>query len=96
MKPHITNLEHQKYCMLLKETMQKMEEITADEKNQVLDKITELKNNKQALEEIYFNYQFKIKELSQLLDEYERAKQISRINLRKMQLWHKFTYNKLK
>lgn len=93
MKPHITNFEHQKYCLLLEETILKMEKITIDEKIQVLEKITELKNNKQALEEIYLNYQFKIKELGHLLDEYERAQQISRINLRKLQMWLKYTYN---
>lgn len=92
MKPHVTNLQHQKYCMLLEKTIQKMEEITTDEKMQVLEKITALKNNKKALEEIYCNYQFKIKELSNLLDEYERAHQISRINLRKLQMWLKHTY----
>lgn len=92
MKPHVTNLQHQKYCMLLEKTIQKMEEITTNEKMQVLEKITALKNNKKALEEIYCNYQFKIKELSNLLDEYERAHQISRINLRKLQMWLKHTY----
>lgn len=95
MKPHITNLKHQKYCMLLEETIQKMEVITIDEKIQVLEKITEIKNDKQVLEEIYFNYQFKIKELSHLLDEYEKTQQMSRINLRKLQLWLKFTYTRL-
>lgn len=95
MKPHITNLNHKMFSLLIEETIQRMEEIPADEKSQVLEKIAELKNNKQALEEIYSNYQFKLKELSHLLDEYERTKQISRINLRKLQLWLKFNYSKL-
>ncbi len=81
--------------MLLEDTIQRMEEISIDEKDQVFQKVTELKDNKQVLEEIYFNYQIKIKELSHLLDEYERTKQISRINLRKLQLWLKFSYAKL-
>ncbi len=76
-------------------TIQKMTEITNEEKNQVSEKITELKTNKQALEEIYANYQFKLKELCNLLDEYERVQQVSRIHLRKMQLWLKFNYSKL-
>ncbi len=95
MKPHITNLIHKKFSMLLEDTIQRMEEISIDEKDQVFQKVTELKDNKQVLEEIYFNYQIKIKELSHLLDEYERTKQISRINLRKLQLWLKFSYAKL-
>jgi len=89
MKPHITNLKHRQFAMLMEDAIQKMEEIPSDEKIQMLEKITELKNNKQALDEIYLNYQFKIKELSRLLDEYERVQQASRIHLRKMQLWLK-------
>ena len=79
----------------MEDAIQKMEEIPSDEKAQVLEKMAELKNNKQALEEIYFNYQFKIKELSHLLDEYDKAQQVSRIHLRKMQLWLKSVYGKL-
>ena len=95
MKPHITNLIHKKFSLLIEDTIQRMEQIPFDEKTQVLEKITELKNNKQALEEIYTSYQFKLKELSHLLDKYERTKQTSRINLRKLQLWLKFSYTKL-
>lgn len=95
MKPHITNLVHRKFSLLLEDTIQRIEQIPFDEKSQVLEKITELKNNKRALEEIYSSYQFKLKELSYLLDEYEKTKQVSRINLRKLQLWLKFSYVKL-
>lgn len=95
MKPHITNLTHQNFCKLLEDIIQKMEDIPIEEKIQVTEKITELKSNKNALEEIYANYQFKLKELRNLLDEYERVQQTSRIHLRKMQLWMKFTYGKL-
>lgn len=95
MKPHITNLKHRQFVMMIEDAMQKMEEIPSDEKIQMLEKITELKNNRQALEEVYFSYQIKIKELSHLLDEYERVQQASRIHLRKMQLWLKVVYSKL-
>lgn len=95
MKPHITNLKHRQFAMLMEDAIQKMEEIPSDEKIQMVEKITELKNNKQALDEIYFNYQVKIKELSYLLDEYDRVQQVSRIHLRKMQLWLKSACAKL-
>lgn len=95
MKPHITNLKHQKFCMLMEDIILKMEDIPKEEKIGVTDKITELKSNKQALETIYSSYQFKLKELSNLLDEYERVQQASRIYLRKTQLWMKFTYCKM-
>lgn len=74
MKPHITNLVHKKFSMLLEDTIQRLEEISIDEKQQLSEKITELKNNKQILEEIYSCYQFKLKELSHLLDDYEKTK----------------------
>ena len=95
MKPHVTNLDHKKFSLLIGETIQRIEEVPIEEKKQVLEKIIELKNNKHLLEEIYSDYQLKLKELSHLLDEYERTKQISRINLRKLQLWLKFSYTKL-
>lgn len=95
MKPHITNLEHQKFSLLMEDTIKKMEEIPNEEKTEVAEKITELKSNKQTLEEIYSTYQSKLKELRGLLDEYEKVQQLSRIHLRKMQLWLKFTYTKL-
>ncbi len=95
MKPHVTNLDHKKFSLLIEETIQRIEEVPIEEKKQVLEKITELKNNKHLIEEIYSDYQLKLKELSHLLDEYERTKQISRINLRKLQLWLKFSYTKL-
>lgn len=95
MKPHITNLNHKKFSLLVKDAIERMEEISVDEKRQVGEKITELENNKQVLEEIYSAYQSKIKELSDLLDDYERTRQMSRINLRKVQLWLKFSYTKL-
>lgn len=95
MKPHITNLTHKKFSMLIEDTIQRLEEKSIDEKDQLSEKITELKNNKQILEEIYSSYQFKLKELSHLLDDYERTKHTSRINLRKLQLRLKFGYNKL-
>ncbi len=95
MKPHITNLKHRQFAMLMEDAIQKMEEIPSDGKIQMVEKITELKNNKQALDEIYFNYQVKIKELSYLLDEYDRVQQVSRIHLRKMQLWLKSACAKL-
>jgi len=95
MKPHITNLKHKQFAMMMEDAIRKMEEIPPDEKIQMVEKITELKNNKQALDEIYFNYQFKIQELSHLLDEYDRVQQASRIHLRKMQLWLKVTYAKV-
>lgn len=95
MKPHITNLAHKKFSMLMEDTIRRLEEISIDEKNQLSEKITELKNNKQILEELYSSYQSKLKELSHLLDDYEKTKHTSRINLRKLQLWLKFSYTKL-
>ena len=95
MKPHITNLKHQQFCNLIESTIQKIEKIPGDEKMQVGEKITELINNKDALEVIYADYQFKLKELSNLLDEYERIQHVSRIRLRKIQLWLKFSYTRL-
>ncbi|MEJ7680258.1 MAG: hypothetical protein WKG06_20870 [Segetibacter sp.] len=96
MKHHITNFEHQKYCMRMEETIQKIEKLTVEEKNQVFEKITEFKSNKLALEETYLTYQLKIKELSGLLDEYERIQQLSRINLRKLQTWMKYKYDNIR
>lgn len=95
MKPHITNLKHQQFSKQIEYSLQKMEEIPDEEKMQVAEKIEELKSNKHALEGIYSSYQLKLKELSNLLDDYERTQHISRIRLRKMQLWLKFTYAKL-
>src|SRR3954469_22708720 len=95
MKPHITNLKHKKFLMLLEETSQKMAEIANEEKAGVIEKIGELNTKKQALEELYTSYQFKLKELSSLLDEYEKVQQASRIHLRKMQMWVKFGHPKL-
>ncbi|WP_026260360.1 hypothetical protein [Segetibacter koreensis] len=95
MKPHITNVKHKKFSMLMEDTIQKLEDIPDLEKKQVSEKIKELKNNKNALEEIYANYQVKLKEVSNLLDNYERTQQTSRIQLRKMQLWLKYTHTKL-
>lgn len=95
MKPHVTNLKHQKFCFMIENTLQKLEKIPNEEKIEVLEKITELKSNKDALDEMYKNYQFKLKELSILLDEYDRLQQMTRIHLRKMQLLLKFTYSKL-
>lgn len=95
MKPHVTNLKHQKFSLLLEETIKKMEEIPKEDKSHVSEKITELQKNKHELNEIYVAYQIKLKELSTLLDEYDRVQQTSRIHLRKMQLWLKFTYNGL-
>lgn len=95
MKPHITNHQHQQFTLILEDYIKKMEEIPNEAKIQVAQKITELKNNKQALDEVYINYQLKLKELSFLLDDYETTHQIARINLRKIQLWFKFTYSKL-
>lgn len=96
MKPHITNLKHQQFALLMETTIKKIEELPIDDKIQVLEKLAELKSNRQTMEEIYSTYQLKIKELSLLLDEYDKAQQISRIHLRKMQLWLKFAYNKAK
>lgn len=95
MKPHTTNQQHQKFSSMLEDYIKKMEEIPNEAKIQVLQKITELQNNKQALDEIYANYQLKLKELGYLLDNYETTQQIARINLRKIQLWFKFTYSKV-
>ncbi len=95
MKLHVTNHTHRKFIVLLDENIQKMQEIPNEKKIQVSQKITELKSNKQALEEIYANYQLKLKELSNLSDDYETTKQVARINLRKIQMWFKFTYSKL-
>ena len=81
--------------MQIEAIIEKMEEITPDEKIDVLEKISELKSNKESLDEIYANYQCKLKELSNLLDEYDNIQQASRIRLRKMQLLLKFTYSKL-
>lgn len=95
MKSHVTNHTHQQFIVLLNENIQKMQEIPHEKNIQVSQKITELNSNKQALEETYANYQLKLKELSNLLDDYETTKQVARINLRKIQLWLKFTYSKL-
>lgn len=95
MKPHVTNLKHQQFCSLMENAIQKMEKIPDEEKIQIEEKITALINNKNALQEIYANYQFKLKELSNLLDEYEKTQQVSRIGLRKIQLWLKFAYTRL-
>lgn len=95
MKPHVTNYKHQKFSLLIKETIQKMEEIRDEEKIQLSEKITDLKRNKQALDEIYANYQLKLKELSNLLEDYEKTQQISKINLRIIQRGLKFAYTKL-
>lgn len=95
MKPHITNLKHRQFCNLIESTIQKAEKIPGEEKMQVEEKITELVNSKEALEVIYADYQFKLKELSNLLDEYERVQHASRIRLRKIQLWFKFSYLRL-
>ena len=81
--------------MQIEAIIEKMEEITGKEKIDVLEKISELKSSKESLDEIYANYQFKLKELSNLLDEYDNVQQASRIRLRKMQLLLKFTYSKL-
>ena len=51
MKPHITNLTHKKFAKLIEDTIQRVEEISIDEKHELSEKITELKNNKQILEE---------------------------------------------
>ncbi len=75
--------------------IEKMEEIPDEEKADIASKISELKNNRQTLERTYREYQLKLKELSQLLDEYDKSQQISRINLRKAQLWLKFSYRKM-
>lgn len=96
MKSHITNLKHQQFFSIMENTIVKMEEIPTNEKIHVLKEITELKNNKNELERIYADYQIKLKELSKLLDDYERVQHVSRIHLRKMQLWLKFTYTRLK
>lgn len=53
----------------MEDAIQKMEEIPDEETVPVSEKITELKGNKKALKEIYTNYQLKLKELSNLLDE---------------------------
>ncbi len=46
MKPHVTNLDHKKFSLLIGETIQRIEEVPIEEKKQVLEKIIELKNNK--------------------------------------------------
>ena len=79
--------------MIIEQHIKKMEEVPDKGEINVLLKIAELKRNKQTLENIYLQYQLKLKELSYLLDEYETAHQISRINLRKIQLWLKLTYS---
>lgn len=91
MKPHITNLTYQRFCALMEETFRKFETIPNENKIQVLEKITELESNKETLEQIYTSYQFKLKELRHLLDEYEKTQRALRIHLRKMQLWLKMT-----
>lgn len=95
MKPPVTNHKHQQFILLLEDNIQKMEEIPKEEKIQIVEKIKELKNNKQVLQDVFVKSQFKLKELSELLDEYEKVQQISRINIRKMQLWLKSTPSKL-
>lgn len=81
--------------MMMEDIIQKLKEISNEEKVDVSEKITELTKNKQLLDEIYAEYQFKLKELVNLLDDYDKSQQISRIHLRKMQLWLKLTYSKL-
>ena len=95
MKPHVTNFTHQNFILLLENNIHKMEEIPNEQKSAVLEKIAELKNNKDALEEIYTNYQLKLKELSNLLDDYEKTHRNLRTNLRKVQLWLKCSYSKI-
>lgn len=95
MKPHVTNFKHKKFSALIDDAIQKMAQITNEEEAGLSEKITQLKTNKQNLEELYESYQTKLKELSQVLDEYERVQQASRVHLRKMQLWLKFTYPKV-
>lgn len=95
MKPHITNFKHQKFKILLENNIQKLEKVPPLQKTEVTEKITELKSNKRALEKIYSNYQLKLKELSKLLEDYEKVQHTSRTNLRKMQLWLKCSCSKV-
>jgi hypothetical protein len=94
MKPHITNLQHQKFCILIEDVLQKLNQIPAAENIQLTEKIAELQNNRQSLEDLYSDYQVKLKQLRGLLGEYEKVQQLSRIHLRKMQLWLKVASNK--
>lgn len=94
MKPHITNLKHQQFCKLMEKAIQEIEKMPDEQKMQVREKAAELINDKDALEGIYADYQFKLKELSHILDQYDRKQHVSRINLRKMQLWLRFSFLK--
>lgn len=96
MKLHVTNHKHQQFILLIDDTLHKIEEKkSVDDNRELTEKITELQNNKLALQELYSNYQFKLKELSTLLDEYTKTQQTTRINLRRIQLWLKFSTVKL-
>ena len=92
MKPHVTNLKHQKFCLLFENVFHKMKGMSLEDNAELTEKMAELRNSREALEDLYSDYQSKLKQLCNLLEEYEKARQSSRIQLRKMQLWLKFNY----
>ena len=95
MKPPITNLKHKQFCLLIETVLQNLKDRTSDENDEMSVKMAELETNKQGLEDLYSDYQLKLKQICELLEKYEKLHQSTRIQLRKMQLLLKFKCDKV-
>jgi len=90
----INKIEYEKFCANLKATFQKFDQINIPIEEETLQKLNELKYNKKEIEKLYAAYQERLTELREIFNNYEKIRDQSRKNLRRIQLWFKFTYPK--
>lgn len=92
---NISPSEHEKFCLLVEETIKLSQRIDKSIATKQGISFNEIKKNKEALEKLQRSYHQKIIELRKILNEYENIKRITRIKVRKSQNWFKYTYSLL-
>ena len=92
---NISNSEHERFCLNLKATIKKLDEIEIPIEEAIQLRSDELKCNLKELQRLYFSYKKRSSELRKILHEYEERLKLTRTSLRKTQSWYKFTYPKL-
>ena len=91
---NISKIEYEKFCANLKVTFQKFDQINIPIEAETIQELNELKYNEKEMERLYAAYQQRLIELREIFDNYQTIRDQSRKNLRRIQLWFKFTYPK--
>ena len=86
---------HDKFCSNVQHTIDRFDHVNVPFEEITVQKLAILEKNNKELKKLYNSYNKKAAEIRKIINDYEKIRHDSRINLRKVQTWLKFTYPKL-